>query len=42
MKCTIAGGRTKEANEMSIVFVRQHGGDELTCKPPIGHAWANQ
>ena len=30
-----AGGRTKEANEISIVYIHQHGGDDVTCKPPI-------
>ena len=32
-KCTIAGGRTKEAKERSFVFVHQHGGDDVTWKP---------
>ena len=35
VKCTNAGGRTKGANERSIVFVHQHGGDDVTWKPPI-------
>ena len=35
VKCTIAGGQTKKANERSIVFVDQHGGDDVTCKPRI-------
>ena len=30
LKCTIAGGRTKGANERSLVFVHQHGGDDVT------------
>ena len=30
VKCTNAGGRTKGANERSIVFVHQHGGDDVT------------
>ena len=29
-KCTTSGGRTKEANERSFVFVHQHGGDDVT------------
>ena len=29
-KCTTSGGRTKEANEKSFVFVHQHGGDDVT------------
>ena len=36
-KCTTSGGRTKEANERSFVFVHQHGGDDVTSKPPKGH-----
>ena len=28
--CTIVGGRTKEANERSFVFVHQHGRDDVT------------
>ena len=35
MKCTNAGGRTKAANEKSIVLVHQHGRDHVTWKPPI-------
>ena len=35
VKRTNAGGRTKGADERSIVFVHQHGGDDVTCKPPI-------
>ena len=35
VKGTNAGGRTKEANEISIVYVHQHGGDDVTCKPLI-------
>ena len=35
-KCTTSGGRTKEANERSFVLVHQHGGDDVTSKPPIG------
>lgn len=31
----IAGKRTKEGNEKSIVFVHKHGGDDITWKPPI-------
>ena len=27
--CTIAGGRTKGANEYSFVFVHQHGGYDV-------------
>ena len=34
-KRTNAGGRQKGANERSIVYVHQHGGDDVTCKPPI-------
>ena len=30
LQCTIAGGRTKEANERSFVFFHQHGRDDLT------------
>ena len=30
VKHTNAGGRTKGANERSIVFVHQHGGDDVT------------
>ena len=30
LKCTIAGGRTKGANERSFVFVHQYGGDDVT------------
>ena len=30
LQCTIAGGRTKGANERSFVFVHQHGGDDVT------------
>ena len=30
VKRTNAGGRTKGANERSIVFVHQHGGDDVT------------
>ena len=29
-KCTTSGGRTKEADERSFVFVHQHGGDDVT------------
>ena len=29
-QCTIAGGRTKRANEKSFVFVDQHGGYDVT------------
>ena len=29
LQCTIAGGRTKEANEKSFVFVQQHGGYDV-------------
>ena len=29
VKRTNAGGRTKGANERSIVFVHQHGGDDV-------------
>ena len=29
-KCTNAGGQTKAANEKSIVFVHQHGRDDVT------------
>ena len=28
--CTIAGGRTKVANEKSFLFVHQHGGYDIT------------
>lgn len=34
-KGTNAGGRTKEANETSIVYIHQHGGKDVTCKPPV-------
>jgi len=30
LQCTIAGGRTKGANEKSVVFVHQHGGYDVT------------
>ena len=30
LQCTIAGGRTKEANDRSLVFVHKHGGDDVT------------
>ena len=30
LQCTIAGGRTKGANEKSFVFVHQHGGYDVT------------
>ena len=30
LQCTIAGGRTKGANKKSFVFVRQHGGYDVT------------
>ena len=31
LQCTIAGGRTKGANdERSFVFVHQHGGNDVT------------
>ena len=34
LKCTIAGGRTKGANdERSFVFVHQHGLDDVTWEP---------
>ena len=36
VKHTNAGGRTKRANERSIVYVHQHGGDDVACEPPIG------
>ena len=29
-ECTTSGGRTKEANERSFVFVHQHGDDDVT------------
>ena len=29
-KSATSGGRTKEANERSFVFVHQHGGDDVT------------
>ena len=29
LQCAIAGGRTKGSNERSIVFVHQHGDDEV-------------
>ena len=29
------GGQTKTANERMIVYVHQHGGDDVTCKQPI-------
>ena len=32
MKGKNAGGRTKEANEICIVYVHQHGGNDVTCK----------
>ena len=32
VKGTNAGGRTKEANEISNVHVHQHGGHDVTCK----------
>ena len=35
MQCTIDGGRIKGANERSFLFVHQHGGDDVTSKPPI-------
>lgn len=35
LKRTNAGGRTKRANEISIVYGHQHGGSDITCKPPI-------
>ena len=35
LQCTIAGGRTKGANKKSFVFVHQHGGYDVTWKPPI-------
>ena len=31
VKRTNAGGRTKGANDRFIVFVHQHGGDDVTC-----------
>ena len=30
LQCTIAGRRTKGADEKSLVFVHQHGGDDVT------------
>ena len=36
LQCTIAGGRTKGANEKSFVFVHQHGGHDVTLKTSIG------
>ena len=30
LQCTIAGGRTKGADERSFVFVHQQGGDDVT------------
>ena len=33
--CTIASGQKKGANEKSFVFVHQHGGYDVTKKPPI-------
>ena len=35
LQCTIAGGRTKEANEKSFVFVHQHGSYDVAWKPSI-------
>ena len=35
LQCTIAGGRTKGANQKSFVFVHQHGCYDVTWKPPI-------
>ena len=35
LQCTIACGRTKQASEKSFVFVHQHGGYDVTCKPSI-------
>ena len=35
VKCTNGSGRTKGANEKSIVLVHQHSRDDVTCKPPI-------
>ena len=32
LQYTIAGGRTKGANDRSFVFVHQHGGDDVTYK----------
>ena len=29
-KCTTSGGRTREANERSVVFVHQGGGNDVT------------
>ena len=34
LQCTIAGGRTEGANKKSFVFVHQHGGCDVTGKPP--------
>ena len=36
LQCTIAGKRTKGSDEKSFVFVHQHGGYDVTWKPPIG------
>ena len=37
-KCTTSGGRTREANERSFVFVHEHTDDDVTCKPPLESA----
>ena len=34
-KCTTSGGRRKEANERSFVFVHQYGGDDVTSNRHI-------
>ena len=38
LQCTIASGRTKAANEQSIVFVHQHGGYDVTFKDVRAHS----
>ena len=38
LQCTIASGRTKAANEQSIVFVPQHGGYDVTFKDVRAHS----
>ena len=36
LQCTIAGGRTKRANERPFVFIHQHGSDDVVLSRKKG------
>lgn len=38
LKGTTAGGRTKGDNDVSVVYVDQHDGNDVTYKPPLSGA----